>query len=132
MARKRSAVSGPGAGSKRTDLAPGGGQPIRVASGQPYGERSRLVAQQQAQPLTSGSPGPSAPVPPGAGFPAGSSDPGIFGPTQRPGEPITEGAPVGPGSNGPMSGEDMDIDRLLQVIYSIVPSAAVARLMNSR
>ena len=132
MARTRKPVSGPSALSQRTDLAPGG-QPVRVPTGQPYGERSRLISQQQAAPMHSGSPAPGgAPTPPGGGPLAGAGDSGMFSPTRRPNEPITEGVPFGPGSNGPMSREGMTVDRMLQAIYNIVPSEAVLRLMNSR
>lgn len=46
---------------------------------------------------------PSPPAPPGAGQLTGDLNDGfdsaLFGPTNRPNEPITEGAPFGPGSN---------------------------------
>lgn len=130
MARTRRPVSLPGGMSSRTDLTAAGstGQPIRTATGQAYGEAGRQQDLQRAAPMAAGaSPGGA----PGTATPAGAAGPSlnVFGPTMRPGEPLTEGAPVGPGGMGPLDQEGMDIDRLLQVMYSIVPSPAIARLM---
>lgn len=122
MPRKAKPVSGPGALSQRTDM----NQPIRVPSGGPYGQRKRLEDQQRAAPLPAADgspPGSSLPVGPGGA----ATD--IFGPTRRPGEPITTGAPLGAGDNGPLSAEGMDADRILQVMWQILPSPAIARLM---
>lgn len=91
-------VSGPGALSARTD-----GQPIREVPGQDYGERQAGAMQQAAAPMAA--PGTMPPSPPGGGgrpgpqsAPLASGD--AFRPSERPGEPITTGVPIGPGSNG--------------------------------
>jgi hypothetical protein len=55
----------------------------------------------------------------------------VFGPTRRPNEPITEGAPFGPGDPGPLAqDEQMTTDRMLQVIYAIRPHPTILRLMS--
>lgn len=79
------AVSGPGALSARTD---GGAatQPQMLAPGNGYGERKAMQEIQSGAPMQGG----------GASTPAPSAIP--FGaPSQNPGEPVTAGAPVGPG-----------------------------------
>lgn len=124
MPRKRKPVSGPGALSQRTDLS----QPIRAPSGGPYGQRKMLEDAQRAAPLPAGSGGPPSPAALPAGPGAAATD--IFGPTKRPGEPVTAGAPLGPGDNGPLAMEGMDADRILQVMARILPnSPAIMRLM---
>jgi hypothetical protein len=129
MARKRStpakpaAVSGPSALSQRTDGGPGSKtQPIRVASGQPYGDRQALVQAQQSAPL---------PVAPG-GPPAGGSaapaqavmpDPNrLFAPSNRPG-------PGGPAPQRQFIPEDPNM--LLKAIYQAFPHPEIARLMRA-
>lgn len=86
-------VSGPGALSRRTD-----GGPVQAAkemsAGGKYGERKELMELQQSAPMQ-GNPTPSAPAP-------RITTPrqpvtNLFAPTERPQEPITAGAPVGPG-----------------------------------
>ncbi len=123
MPRTRKPVSGPGKLSQRTDLA----QPVRVPTGGPYGQAQRLAQQQQAAPLPASRGATPAGTPPPAGAAAATN---IFGPTRRPGEPVTAGAPLGPGDSGPMSIEGMDVDRILQVMSRLLPnSAAINRLM---
>lgn len=84
-------------------------QPIQAAANAGgYGDRKAAVAQQQAAPLRAG--GVNAPVPqvgaggemPGEPVPT-PIDP--FGPTQRPYEPITSGAALGAGPQGPSARE---------------------------
>jgi len=119
MARTRTAVSGPGKGSKRTDLAPGGGgQPIRVAPAEQHGDRQRMEGLQKAAPLASGVPGSP-----------GASAPSVFRPTDRQGEPVQAGIPFGPGSNGVGAAGDLDFYQLIQVLHSIVPDPALARML---
>jgi hypothetical protein len=71
-------VSGPGAMSQRVDK-----QPMRDVTGLPYGEAGALREAQQQAPLPE-----SAAMPP----PALLSEP-----SERPGEPVTSGAALGPG-----------------------------------
>jgi len=129
MARTRSKgkpVSGPGAQSQRTDLSPAG-QPIRVASGGKYGQRQALTQQQQAAPLASGQ-DPLARRVDAANAPQ-VPDAGVFGPTQRPNEPITAGIPYGPGQNP--AGQPTDPDIVLQVLSQMIPHPEIYRLMRA-
>ena len=108
-------VSGPGALSARTDGGAGSSkQPIRRIPGQAYGEGKALVEQQQAAPL-----------------PAQQqvSIPNVFAPTERPTEPITEGAMLGAGSP-PMQAIDEDENMLLAAMYQIMPSSIISELIN--
>ena len=92
------AVSGPGSLSRRTD-----GGPIQAAKeipgGGKYGERKEL-ADLQAGAAMQGNPTPNVPSP---SVPAGPSSQltNLFAPTERPNEPITAGAPFGPGFTPP-------------------------------
>lgn len=130
MARQRATptspapVSGPGALSQRTDGGPGSeSQPIRVASGQPYGDRQALEGQQQSAPLpvaqTGGGPSPG----PGAAVPGGMpSVEGLFAPSAMPG-------PGGPAPDNSFVPEDPDM--LLKAIYQAYPHPEIARLMRA-
>ena len=71
-------VSGPGALSRRTDT-----QAISTPTGLPYGEAGALAEAQRQAPL------PATPAP----LPITDLD----APTARPNEPVTAGAPFGPG-----------------------------------
>jgi hypothetical protein len=88
-------VSGPGALSKRTD-----GQPARYMSGGPYGEGQELMELQTSAPMASAprqSVRPSRGRAPQGGDSAGVPVTPLFAPTERPDEPLTAGAPFGPG-----------------------------------
>lgn len=122
------AVSGPGALSARTDGGPG--QPIRVASGGDYGARQASVQQQQAAPLASG--GGVAP-PPGPGVAAGAPPvaplPNPFGsPTNRPGEPVTAGASLGPGA--PPADPRLAALAALQATFAAAPLPEVQAMIE--
>lgn len=81
-------VSGPGALSRRTD-----GQAVRPVTGLPYGENQDLNTQQAAAPMAGTTAG--QPVPPLVALP--SMTPDLYAPSDRPDEPVTAGASVGPG-----------------------------------
>jgi hypothetical protein len=116
-------VSGPGALSRRTDGGPGNAkQPIRVPTGGNYGDATASLQTQQGAPMAASpggdqaggtSPGLLA----GLGLPEG---PGLDQGTQRPDEPVTAGADLGPGPGTaalnmtPQS--DEDIKRLVQYL----------------
>lgn len=130
MARKRSTpakpapVSGPGALSQRTDGGPGSqNQPIRVASGQPYGQRQALEGAQRAAPLpaTTGSAGSTAAP---AASPQGLMPDidGLFAPSTRPG-------PGGPAPTRQYVPDDPNL--LLKAIYEAFPHPEIARLMRA-
>lgn len=111
-------VSGPGALSRRTDQ----GQPVRVASGLPYGGRKALEGQQAAAPLASGGP-PSSPspslIPPG-----GAPFPDAFRPSERGSESPLAGLAA---AGGQVSD---DADLLLRILYRRRPVAEIGRLIR--
>ena len=87
-------VSGPGALSRRTD-----GQGARYMAGGEYGEGQEMMDLQTSAPMSQA---PSAPRPSrarGAGqiVQEEMRPTPLFAPTERPDEPITAGAPFGPG-----------------------------------
>ena len=93
-------VSGPGRMSQRTD---GGPQQVQAEmSGMPYGENAEFNTMQSAAPM-SATPAMRPSRGGKAASPARGSSPMVplFSQTQRPDEPITAGAPFGPG-DGPM------------------------------
>lgn len=79
---------------QRRDLT---AQKIQVAGGQEYGKRQEQEEAQRALPMA-GAPAPPAPPAPSAGS---GPLPGSFGPltrpSERPGEPLTTGIPMGAG-----------------------------------
>lgn len=121
-------VSGPGRLSRRTDSA--ATQPIRVASGQPYGARQAAIASQQAAPLPAAAPvrrnAPAgAPAAPAPGLPS------VFRPTDRPREPITAGIPFGPGASGASPSPLDDAELILAAAWRVLPAQEIARLRMS-
>lgn len=93
-------VSGPGSMSQRTD-----GQGARYMAGGQYGEGQEMMDLQTSAPMSKA---PAVPKPrAGRGGAAAMQDGGasvtpLFAPTERPDEPVTAGAPFGPGP-GPSS-----------------------------
>lgn len=87
-------VSGPGALSRRTD-----GQGAKYISGGEYGEGQEMMDLQTSAPMS------KAPAPPRPSRSRGAGQivqeemrpTPLFAPTERPDEPITAGAPFGPG-----------------------------------
>lgn len=117
------AVSGPGALSQRTDSP--ATQPVRVAPGGDYGSRQALVGQQQAAPMAAGGPGP-APV---GGVASGAAPlPDPFGPSNRPQEPVTAGAALGPG--GPPTDSRVAGLAALQALFAAEPSADLQAMIE--
>lgn len=82
------ATSGPGALSRRTD-----GQPTMELNKAGYGKQSQFKADQQGAPLAKAQP-PAGSTPPSGGPPSLTP---LNAPSQRPDEPVTSGAAVGPG-----------------------------------
>ena len=92
---KPSPVAMPGAMSGRTDGGPADTQPTRIAPGNGYGEAKNL-ADIQGGASMAGNPVPTVtpePIPLGAD-------------SQRPSEPVTAGAPFGPGIGPQAAGID--------------------------
>lgn len=94
-------VSGPGQLSQRTD---GGPQQVQARmSGMPYGENAEFNTMQAAAPMAAS---PSAASPRAMERKASQSGrqaTPLFAPTQRPDEPVTAGAPFGPGEGPAMN-----------------------------
>lgn len=134
------AISGPGAFSQRTD-APG--QPIRDLPNPDYGEQTAFRDQQKAAPLAAADGGPapseaqamSAPASSPEPMPSSQPLPPLFGPSQRPDEPITAGAPMGPGPNqigpGPNGRTPYPISSQLQEYAAGDSTGALAWLANT-
>lgn len=113
-------VSGPGALSRRTD-----GGPVQAAkemsAGGKYGERKALMEMQQAAPMQ-GNPTPSVPAPK-ITMPRQPVT-NLFAPTERPEEPITAGAPVGPGRTPTpeVNGRYMTVSKYLPMLEDMAVS----------
>lgn len=87
-------VSGPGAMSRRTD------QPIQQLGNAKYGEQKNFQQIQQGAPMAAGQQPGGGPPPSAFRAAAGGAAGGVTpfsAPTQRPGEPVTSGAPRGAG-----------------------------------
>jgi|694.fasta_scaffold74309_8 hypothetical protein len=105
-------VSGPGALSRRTD-----GQGARYIAGGEYGEGQEMMDLQTSAPMSKA---PAAPRP-RTGRQVVSEEMApptpLFAPTERPDEPITAGAPFGPGpgptARTPMSSLAGTLEKLL-------------------
>jgi len=108
----------------------------KAAPGQTYGEAGKQIAAQQQVPMAA-SPQPVVAPPQAA---VERQRPGQFGPldrpTERPDEPVTAGAPFGPGRMAPMSGyagvrnSDPILDEL-RALYAAYPSEDLADMLDS-
>ena len=110
---------------KKTD------QPVRVPSGGVFGQAQELEDAQGAIPLPErrgGSPDGQAPSPGGDNpiIPVNRLD--VFGPTGRPGEPLTAGAPAGPGP-GQIGMLPPDNVQTLRAVQMTFPSPGLRRLI---
>lgn len=85
------AVSGPGRLSQRTDGGPA--QQLRHMPDAQYGEDATFTDQQRSAPLAQVNPAPAGGGAQGDGQPVVGFD----APSNRPGEPVTAGAALGPG-----------------------------------
>lgn len=114
-------VSGPGAGSKRTDGGPA--QKLRDLPDAQYGEAATFRSLQEKAPLAQ-TPSATAPGPSGGGG-AGSGTPNLGAPTARPDQPIDAG--LGQGGAGLSGLRDAqqagDLDRLKRYLPALVEMA---------
>jgi hypothetical protein len=119
------ATSGPGKLARRTDGGPGSStQPLRVPSGGDYGDRQAAETQQRSAPLAAQAGPPTG----GGGAPIPLPSPsGVFGPTERPNVPLTQGL----GQQAPGASPVLDPTTLLRVLYEKFPSPYLARLMEN-
>ena len=99
--RNPAPVSAPGALSRRTD---GGPQQVNPRmSGMAYGENQDFEDMQSSAPMSASRTAGRASSAARAKAPQGPSATPLFGPTQRPDEPVTAGASFGPGEGPPMN-----------------------------
>lgn len=107
----------------------------KAAPGQTYGEAGKQIAAQKAVPMAA-PPTDVAPAP----APQPRVAPGSMGPlnrpTERPTEPLTAGAPFGPGRNQQLGGyigprnSDPILDEL-RALYATYPSDELADMLDS-
>lgn len=117
---KPAPVSGPGKLSRRTD----GGQPVRALTDAAYGEQAQFQADQQGAPMASGGAGVSPSGPPS--MPDLSSIVPMGEGTQRPGEPVTAGAPAGAGPGMEALGLDPQQNPVIQYMADALPMLELA------
>lgn len=118
--------------SNRSDLRNSAKLPAKAATGQTYGEAGKQIAAQKVVPMAA-PPAPAAPQQPRVA-------PGQLGPltrpTERPDEPVTAGAPFGPGRTQQLGGyigprnSDPVLDEL-RAIYAVAPNDALADMIDS-
>lgn len=120
--------------------------PAAVASGQQYGKRAEQVAAQRAVPMARPATDAVPTAPPRVAAPASQAPsapqgpmPGqlvpLDAPSQRPGEPVTAGLPVGPGAGAeanPFRGVGTEDDAImaLRAAYSAYPSEALRAILE--
>lgn len=131
--RNPAPTSGPGAASRRTDGGPGSArQPIRRIPGQPFGQGQALMQQQSAAPMqANGTRGPADTAAGPGGLEATLRE-GVFGPSRRPNEPATAGAPMGPGAGADQPVLDEDPDMMLRALYANFPHPDIEALLVRR
>lgn len=115
-------VSGPGQLSQRTDGGPQ--QTLSDVSGLAYGENQGLEDLQSAAPLnasgqTTARATRRAPSRRAGGQTGGMGASPLMAPTQRPDEPVTAGAPVGPGPGPSMMYQERPSPRLSDTMRKI-------------
>jgi hypothetical protein len=105
--------------------------PPTAPRGQPYGARKQQIDAQKVVPLPNNTPAAPGGATPPPGPPV--QRPNVFAPTQRPNEPVTAGAAMGP---GPTSFEQMlpdtsgtDVLRAL-VMQGLDPDGTIRRMLE--
>jgi hypothetical protein len=107
-------VSGPGKYAKRTDLS---------YQSQSYGDGVAYDAAKSGAPLERAQKSPmlsQAPQVPAGGMPAPTGI-GLFEPTQRPGEPITQGVDVGAGAGSEVLAMAKSSEKLSDTLVKMLP-----------
>jgi hypothetical protein len=119
---KPAPVSGPGAGSKRTDGGPA--QKLRDLPDAQYGEAATFRSLQEKAPLAQTPSTASAPKGRSGGG-AGSSMPTLGAPTTRPDEPVTTGIGAGGAGLGAVQQAQTqgDLDRLKRYLPALIEMA---------
>lgn len=113
------AVSGPGALSQRTDT--------RLDASAGYGTAQPLNDAAASLGPNAGTTPQSSGPPPGPGQPP-PTEGDVFGPTNKPDEPITQGSPFGPG-DGPMLPNDTY--DTLRAMYDMTSDPGLLKLIMS-
>jgi hypothetical protein len=106
-------VSGPGKFAKRTDLE---------YKPDAYGDGVQYEAEKAGAPLAQAPKSPMLSEAPRV--PADSSMPapiGLFEPTQRPDEPITQGIDIGPGAGSEILGTARTVEKLSDTLAKLLP-----------
>lgn len=119
-------VSGPGRLSRRTDGGPQQTQAQMTGLG--YGENQEFMDIQSSAPLAAA---PSVSNARSGNVPTGRSAAAtpLFSPTQRPDEPVTAGAPFGPGEGpAPVQQQRESLADTLQVLAQYDDSGQLSRL----
>jgi hypothetical protein len=107
-------VSGPGPYARRTDLE---------YKPDAYGEGVQYAAEKAGAPLAKAPKSPmlsEAPQVPAGRMPAPSGI-GLFEPTQRPDEPITQGVNIGPGAGSEVLAMRKSSEKLSDVLVKMLP-----------
>lgn len=135
--RNPAPVSGPGQLSRRTDGGPAQQTPAYIAGGD-YGDGQDMMDLQQSAPMAAALPlqatAPRRVSAKANGAPGAAATP-LMSPTQRPDEPITAGAPFGPGP-GPdpmMPGAGAPVESLTYSLAQFLPydqSGEIAALLD--
>jgi hypothetical protein len=123
--------------SNRSDLRnPAKKMAVKATPGQTYGEAGKQMAAQRAVPMAA----PPTDVAPTATPQQPRVAPGSMGPlsrpTERPNEPLTAGAPFGPGRTQQLGGyigprnSDPILDEL-RALYATYPSEELADMLDS-
>lgn len=122
----------------RADLRTAPDAGASTFKGQPYGAATQQAQAQVAAPAQSPpvpAAGPPTAGPEAGGQPQGGPPPGSFGdftrPTERPNEPVTHGAPMGPGAGPEIlpSPVNTTLDQLRSV-YKQFPSQALEQIIE--
>lgn len=108
--------------------------PMMAAKGQQYGANKAQMDAQRAIPVAPppapATAPPVGPVGPGAATAPGPTLTPLGAPTQRPGEPVTAGVPVGPGPNGIATPGADDLRLRLGAMYQAFPTEEIRQLIE--
>lgn len=113
-------VSGPGALSQRTD-----GQPARYASGMPYGDGQDFYDVQTSAPMAKTDNAAAGVRRARESRPRMVEEPvtPLFSPTQRPDEPVTSGAALGPGPGPAPYASDQSVSSIISRLGVVTPES---------
>ena len=117
-------VSGPGSLSQRTDGGPADKQAARYISGLPYGEGQAMMDTQNSAPMAAAPSIEQSNMPSGLASAAASPLIPLDAPSNRPDEPVTHGADMGPGGSSSVLNIPTDtamMDQDIQNMAKYVP-----------